>query len=674
MKPTEPSPDDGFSNKSAAFEAADDAATSPTGRDTIGNVIAQRYARREVLRGVLGVSVSTALFAPAALRASAQSRSKATFQFSELAAGIDTTHHVATGHEANVLLRWGDPLFADAPAFDQRKQTPGAQLRQFGYNNDYVAFFPQDDDSSRGLLCVNHEYTNEELMFPELGRQDRSDFNDMTRKLVDIEMAAHGVSVVEIALRGGRWHVEQSSTRNRRISPLQTRMQVDGPAAGDLRLQTKADPTGRSIIGTLNNCAGGQTPWGTYLTAEENFHGYFWTDHRDGNGQHKRSGIGSALRASYERYGVPGNWYCWGRFHDRFNVDKEPNEPFRFGWIVEIDPADPTSTPTKHTALGRFRHEGAETILNSDGRVVVYSGDDARFDYVYRFVSTNTYKAGAKAANMALLSQGTLSVARFDADGSVHWLPLAHGHGPLTAKNGFASQADVLIDARLAADALGATPMDRPEDVQPNPKTGKIYVMLTNNHQRRPGKVDAANPRSRNLFGHVIEMSPPDGDHAADTFNWTILLKGGDPDVGYIGALWHPETSTSGWFAAPDNCTVDADGRLWIATDQGKHWPRTGKADGLYGVETDGELRGLSRLFFRAPIGAEICGPCFTPDNETLFLAVQHPAADGAKAFKPFASTSTYDNPATRWPDFNPDMPPRPSIVTVRRTDGHRIS
>ena len=667
---------DGFASKSAAFEAADDIPNSPVGRHTIGDVIALRFGRRDFLKGALGVSVSGALFSSAALVASsgARANSMGNFEFEEVAGGIDTTHHVAPGHAADVLLRWGDPLFSDAPDFDPTRQTPAAQLRQFGYNNDYVAFFPQNSDGTRALLCVNHEYTNEELMFPGLGRQDRSDFKDMTRALVDVEMAAHGVSIVELALRDNQWQVEREGKANRRISPLQTRMSLDGPAAGNHRLQTKEDPSGRSVIGTINNCAGGQTPWGTYLTAEENFHGYFWTDKRDPNGRRKRKGLGGELQASYDRYGVPGNWYCWGRYHDRFNVDKEPNEPFRFGWIVEIDPSDPQSVPVKHTALGRFRHEGAETVLNKDGRVVVYSGDDARFDYVYRFVSRDKYRSDNKAANMKLLSVGELSVARFNSDGTLTWLPLKHGHGPLTSNNGFASQADVLIDARLAADRLGATPMDRPEDVQPNHKTGKVYVMLTNNYKRTPDKVDAANPRSRNLFGHVIEISPPDGDHAVATHTWNILLKCGDPNIGYVGAQWHPETTQSGWFASPDNCTVDADGRLWIATDQGRGWSLTGKADGLFAVETAGELRGLSRMFFRVPIGAEMCGPCFTPDGTTLFVAVQHPAADGTKAFKPFAATSTFDNPATRWPDFRPDLPPRPSVLAIRRPDGRKIA
>ena len=240
------------------------------------------------------------------------------------------------------------------------------------------------------------------------------------------------------------------------------------------------------MLGTFNNCAGGQTPWGTYLTAEENFHGYFWTDRKAENGRRLNRGLGGDQQKSYDRYGVPSNWYSWGKYHDRFNVDKEANESNRFGWIVEIDPSDATSTPVKHTALGRARHEGAEMIVNKSGQVVVYSGDDLPFEYVYRFVSKDRIKEGDKAHNMRLLSEGTLSVARYNEDGSVTWLPLVYGEGPLTPANGFNSQADVLIDARLAADVLKATPMDRPEDVQPHPASGKIFVILTNNERRKP--------------------------------------------------------------------------------------------------------------------------------------------------------------------------------------------
>jgi len=248
------------------------------------------------------------------------------------------------------------------------------------------------------------------------------------------------------------------------------------------------------ILGTLNNCTGGVTPWGTYLTAEENFHGYFWSDLCAEGGKPPK-GLGGDRAKSYARYGVPGLWQAWGKFVDRFNVDKEPNEPNRFGWIVEIDPFDPDSEPVKHTALGRFRHEGAECLVNKDGRVVIYTGDDARFDYVYRYVSEGRYDPDDGAANRRLLSEGTLSVARFDADGNVAWLPLVFGRPWLTPEFGFNSQADVLIDARIAADLLGATRMDRPEDVQPNQANGRVYVILTNNKERPEGQGDAANPR-----------------------------------------------------------------------------------------------------------------------------------------------------------------------------------
>jgi uncharacterized protein len=425
---------------------------------------------------------------------------------------------VAAGYRAQILLRWGDPLFRDAPPFDPHQQSATAQLKQLGYNNDYVAFIPLDVSGARALLCVNHEYTNAEVMFPGIGRQDTTGFKDMTPELVEIEMAGHGVSIVEIAREGEDWRTVLDSRTNRRISPLQTVVTVDGPAAGHDRLKTQSDPSGVRIMGTLNNCAGGLTPWGTYLTAEENFHGYFWTDQRDGDGKPVK-GLGGAQAKSYERYGVPGLWQAWGRFNDRFNIDKEPNEANRFGWIVEINPLDAASIPVKHTALGRFCHEGAETILNPDGRVVIYCGDDTRFEYLYRFVSAGVYDPANQPANMRLLSEGTLSAAKFEADGRVTWLPLLHGQGPLTAENGFESQADVVIDARLAADLLGATPMDRPEDVQPNPVTGKVYVILTFNEKRKASDIDAANPRPENQFGHIIEMTPPEGDHAAEEFH-----------------------------------------------------------------------------------------------------------------------------------------------------------
>ncbi len=229
-------------------------------------------------------------------------------------------------------------------------------------------------------------------------------------------------------------------------------------------------------------------------------------------------------------------------------------------------------------------------------------------------------------------------------------MPLTWGSGPLTAENGFHSQADVLIETRRAADLLGATPMDRPEDVEPNPVTNKVYLLLTNNSKRKPEQIDAANPRAKNLFGHVIEITPPDGDHAAQQANWESLVKCGDPSVAEVGALYHPSISKNGWFAAPDNCVIDHQGRLWIAADQGSGWRRSGTADGIWSMETEGTWPGLSRMFFRVPVGAEMCGPLFTPDDKTLFAAVQHPGADGAKAYPDFERNSTFDDPVWTWP------------------------
>lgn len=656
------------------LEHEDAAPQNPTDNPTMGELISQRFSRRGLLRGALAVSAISASVGSVALATADDARAQApakgsdkgsAFAFKEVEVGVDADHHVAEGYDADVVLRWGDPLTPDAPEFDPARQTPEAQAKQFGYNNDFVGYVPMPgtaDPSGHGLLFVNHEYTNPHLMFPGVVeiKDGKPVMKNATPERFAIEAMAHGATVAEIRRTDGKWALVRESRYNRRIT-ASTEMQLTGPVAGHDRVRTSADATGRKVLGTLNNCSGALTPWGTFVSGEENFHGYFSGKLPDGHRE----------EANYKRLAVPSAPYGWGRFDSRFDLATEPNEANRFGWVVEVDPFDPNSVPKKRTAMGRFKHEGADSIVSRDGRVVAYLGDDERFDYVYKFVTAGRFDAGNRAANLDLFDSGTLHVARFSADGIVAWLPLVFGEGPLTAANGFQSQADVLIETRRAADLLGATKMDRPEDITPNAVTGRVYVMLTNNTSRKDDQVDAANPRAKNAFGHIVEITEDGGDFSATTGRWEILLKCGDPAVAAVGATFSTETSKNGWFGMPDNAVVDSAGRLWVATD-GNSLPETGRTDGLWAVDTEGEARRTSKLFYRVPHGAELCGPCFTPDDTTAFVAVQHPGDDGPD-WPAFGRRSYYEDLSTRWPDFKPDMPVRPSVVAITRTGGGKI-
>ncbi|MBY5660897.1 PhoX family protein [Rhizobium leguminosarum] len=649
------------------LEDADGDGHNISANPTMGEIIGKRFSRRNFLQGSLAVSAIAATVSPIALMSADEARAAdnkgSAFNFSEVEAGVDDKHHIAEGYNANILLRWGDAVLPGAPQFDPAKQTADAQNKQFGYNNDYVGFIPLEGSNEHGLLVVNHEYTNPHLMFPGLVQvvDGKIKQGALSKEQVDVEMAAHGGTIVEIRKTEGKWQVVADGKYNRRIT-ANTPMEITGPAAANDRLKTSADATGARAIGTINNCAGGVTPWGTYIMAEENFHGYFSGALPEG---HKEA-------SNYKRYGVPEGAYEWANFYDRFDLSKEPNEPNRFGWIVEVDVMDPTSAPKKRTALGRTKHEGAESIVAKNGKVVFYLGDDERFDYVYKFVTSAAFNPNDRAANMNLLDSGTLHVAKFNEDGTMQWLPMVFGQGPLTAENGFTSQADVLIECRRAGDALGATKMDRPEDVQPNSVNGKVYVMLTNNTRRKADQVDAANPRAENAFGHIIEISENDGDFTATSGKWEVLLKCGDPSVAAVGATFSTETTKNGWFGMPDNCAVDSAGRLWVSTD-GNNNKATGRTDGLWAVDTEGAARATSKLFFRVPVGAEMCGPLFTPDDETAFVAVQHPG-DGGEDWPGHGRPSYYEDLSTRWPDFKPDMPVRPAVVAITKAGGGKIA
>lgn len=632
-----------------------------TNAPTLWEIADLRMSRRGAMMGMLSAAAATALpswFKEAQARALA-SDSPSTLTFTEINNHIGIDHRVAPGYTPQVLIRWGDPLWSDAPAFAVASVSDADQRRQFGYNNDFIAFMPLpfgSDNSDHGLLCVNHEYTNPHLMWPGLTEASRL---SLSKEQCAFEMAAHGHSVIEIKREGRIWRVVQDSRYTRRLTGDSPAIVFSGPAAGHDRLKTSADPDGMHVLGTLNNCAGGVTPWGTVLIAEENVNKYF-----------AGSYAGTREARNYERMTIGKSTleYGWSRFDARFDIERALNEANRFGWFVELDPYDPDSVPTKRTALGRFKHEGAAIVHNVDGRIVVYSGDDERNEYVYRFVSDAKFDPSDRNSAKNILDHGTLSVAKFEADGTGTWLPLIWGEGKLTSEHGFESQADVMIEARTAGDLVGATPMDRAEDVEYNPVTGSVFVMLTNNPKRAGDKVDAANPRAGNRFGHIIEMLPPgEGaarDHAADSFEWNIFLLAGNPAVQEHGAIYHPAVSKNGWLACPDNAAIDHKGRLWISTDQGEAQSSNGIVDGIWATDVSGEGRALTKLFYAVPTGAEMCGPCFTPDFKTLFVSVQHPGED---------FDSTFDQPSTRWPDFKDSVPPRPAVVAITKDDGGEI-
>jgi uncharacterized protein len=625
------------------------AGTNPSQNETFEEVLRRRLSRRSFLKGAVA-SAPLLLFGSALLPqpSPAAAEGGSTLTFEPIPLSTADAVIVPEAYTTHVVIRWGEPLHPDVPPLDILNQTAELQAGQFGYNCDFVGYFPlpqgQLRRSAHGLLAVNNEFPNSELMFPGYVP------GNPTQAQVDIELAALGVSIVEvIRLPWQEWRYRVASDFNRRITG-ETEVEITGPARGHDWLKVSYDPTGTKVRGTFDNCAGGKTPWGTLLTCEENFQNRF---------ANRDSLVDDDPRkAIHTRYGLPvgASMQRWELFHPRFDLAQEPNEPFRFGWVVEIDPYDPTSVPKKRTALGRFRHEGATVVITPTRRAVVYSGDDERFDYMYKFVSDGAFDPIRREANFDLLDAGTLYVARFHDDGSGEWLPLIVGQGPLTAENGFPSQAEVLINTRGAADLLGATKMDRPEDIETNPVNGKVYCVMTNNNQRTATEVNGPNPRPNNIHGHIIELTENGDDAAATTFTWEIFILCGDPsnpDDGAFFASCNPSRVSP--ISSPDNITFDAEGNLWIATDG---QPSTlQQHDGIYAVPVAGAERGCLRQFLSGPVGCELCGPEFSPDGTTLFCAIQHPGEGG-----------TVEQPLSTWPDGT--TPPRPSVIAVVKADG----
>ncbi|MHC2146870.1 PhoX family protein [Pseudomonas sp. 210_17 TE3656] len=589
------------------------------------------------------------LLSRSVMAASVSAANSSLLGFASIPSATADSISLPPGYKASVLISWGQPLHADAPAFDASGQgTAKAQELQFGDNNDGMSLFPFPDDDNRALMAINNEYTNYRYLFAHGGQPASAED-------VHKAQAAEGVSVIEVKRSNGQWQFVQGSPYNRRIhgnSPIR----VSGPAAGDTWMKTAADNSGRKVLGTFQNCANGKTPWGTYLTCEENFTDCFGS-----------SDPAHMFDAGQKRYGatIDSKEIGWHPHDPRFDLAKNPNELNRHGWVVEIDPFDPDSTPVKRTALGRFKHENAALGETRDGRAVVYMGDDERGEFIYKFISRDRIDHKNPSANRSLLDHGTLYVARFDdgdqnADhprGKGQWLELSHGKNGLIAANGFASQAQVLIHARLAASQLMATRMDRPEWIVVSPKDGQVYCTLTNNVKRGEEGQPAGgpNPREKNLYGQILRWRETDNDHGAMNFDWDLFVVAGNPSVHADDAKGGSSNITpQNMFNSPDGLGFDPDGRLWILTDgdysNSGDFAGMGNNQMLCADPVSGEIR----RFMVGPVACEVTGIAFSPDQRTLFVGIQHPGETGGSTF----------------PEHLPNGKPRSSVMAISREDG----
>ncbi len=610
---------------------------------TIDELAGTRLSRRDVLK--LGSATGLgALVGPFLNGCAHWSQSPPIPGFVAVPVSTADTVVVPGGYSSRLLFAWGDPVSA-GPAFKGDASNSAAdQALQAGMHHDGMHYFPLplgSDRADHGLLAVNHEYLDQVLLYAD-GMQTWN-----AEKLRKAQNAV-GVSIIEVMRDGAQWKVVRPSRYARRITAL-TPMSIGGPARGAALMQTAADPAGVEVLGTHSNCANGFTPWGTYLTCEEYITNHFALP----------SATPSARQA---RYGLRTNsGYRWHEIDARYNADKHPNEFNRYGWVVEIDPFDPQLKPVKRTAIGRCMHESALHTLAADGRVVIYTGDDSAFEYIYKFVTRDPWNPRDRAANRDLLDYGTLYAGKFEADGSGAWIALVHGQNGLTVDNGFADQADVLIHARLAGTQVSATGMDRPEWITIHPQSGEVYAALTNNGARASeGKpaVDAANPRAKNVYGQIIRWREDGADAASLHFRWDLFVLAGDPA--------HPDPAQRGnirgdAFGSPDTLRFSPDGTLWICTDTSTpgrgDYLNLGNNQVLAGNVATGEIR----RFLTAPRGCETAGLTFTPDGRTAFLNIQHPGEN---------TENRAGERISDWPSGIKGARPRSATIVITKDDG----
>lgn len=616
-----------------SFDEIDERRNPRPQEQEFDRVVARAISRRGFL-GVLAFGSGAAAMGLGTLMGSTPARAQTAsrFAFAPIAMTTDFTVHVPEGYAWKPVARWGDALFSDAPAFDPATGTTAAgQARAIGENTDGMELFVID---GREVIAVNHEYVNLDVNLP--GNPDGLPLTpDDVLKLQN----AQGVSVMEVAQGADGWAIVVDSPLNRRITN-NTPMTITGPAAGHDLLKTEADATGTQVLGTLNNCGSGRTPWGTYLTCEENFNSYFGS-----------TDAAYALPEAFARYGIDvEGGYGYEKFDARFDISKNPNEPNRFGYVVEINPADPASVPVKHTALGRFKHENAAMALAADGRLVVYLGDDERGEFLYKWVSATPYVEGGDTST--LLTEGQLFVAVFADDMTGKWTALTPEATGMTP-------AEIAIHTRMAGSKVGATTMDRPEWVAVNPVAVEAYCALTNNRNRgvKPNAggdatpVGGPNPRAENNFGQIVRWRPEGGDHGTDSFGWDLYVMAGNPTVHQGAFAGSANVNAGNMFNSPDGMMFDSTGLLWIQTDGDDSnegdFAGQGNNQMLIGDPVSGQIE----RFLTGPNGSEITGLLWSADRKTAFVGVQHPGGS--------------------WPDGT--GLPRSAVIAVWRTDGALI-
>ena len=654
------------------YEHGDEVPSNRSANPTMYHVIEARTSRRGFLVGGLA-AIATGVFGAGLSARGALAQATGLLGFAPVPVSKEDTVVVPAGYKVQVLAPWGTPLTLDMPAYLPGGNTGAEQGMQVGSHHDGMHFYPINGSSTDGLLVFNHEYIEPRYLHAAKWAGQALDGDtvvyaaDGSRDGDEVlkEINAHGCTVARVR-RGaaGQWGIV-AEPMNRRITGL-TEMAISGPAAGSAHLVTKFSRDGTKTRGTLNNCAHGVTPWNTYLTAEENWAGYFVNADAEMPREHKRYGVSDeGSRYGWEKTAGGADAYM------RFNAaatgasaaEDYRNEPNTFGWMVEFDPFDPASVPVKRTHLGRFAHEGVVFAPAVAGKpVVCYSGDDSRFEYIYKFVSAAPFDPANASGD--LLDDGTLYVARFSDDGTGEWLALAPGQNGLTPENGFADLADILVNTRLAADRAGATKMDRPEWGTVDPKTGEVYFTLTNNTRRDLTQIDAVNPRAENNFGQIVRWTYDGADHALASFTWELFVIAGTPRT---SLTFKDEALTDGsTFACPDGIWCDQNSRLWIKTDMGDLGPaQTGPLEpfGMNMMLAADPATGEIRRFLTGPWGQEITGVISTPDGTNMFVNVQHP---GAHATAEEFAAGTF---GSGFPDYNGTVP-RSSTLVITREDG----